>query len=291
MYIVKNFNDIIEDREKYKLCYIDSISPTFSDYTPETKEYMGTEQYKKDREIYGWNNPRCQLKDYPNPDFIKRKQEFYAYFAKPDPSLIWGDDFDDTPYEYNSGEPYDNVGDEEITIIKIPFCIDLDEFVGGGLEMKEPKDYGWNSPFSTEDINLGAVPWIFVRTTKYKGDNIGISIMAGLTIPEFEEKLKLIGQLRAEELKGNLEFLGVYKKPDKSIAYAVKNTKTYCIRFYDQNFNVIPIYYKNSDYLGYDMEEVYSLYEDDREWEEIKNTYNLVSKVEPGRLLESIYGV
>lgn len=84
-------------KEKYKdfrLCYVDSISETVYEQTPESKAWERTT---------------------PNPRYHKGKTELYAFFTEVALADQWGDDWDDAPYEYNAEEPYDDhyEGDEE----------------------------------------------------------------------------------------------------------------------------------------------------------------------------------
>ena len=124
--------------------------------------------------MFGYNSPRLNLKDYPNPDYIEEKQEKYAYFTPISLDKQWGDDWNDTPFEHNAGIPYDNDYDDrnnriEITIIKIPFYLDYHAKYAG--------DWGYNSPFSVQEINRGVVAWIYLESKKdydtiFAGDSI-----------------------------------------------------------------------------------------------------------------------
>lgn len=294
MYVVKTIKELKKDLEKfkdYKLCYIDKIEQTYSDWDPETKKYMETEQYKRDKEFYGFNNPNMKLKYYPNPDYIRNKQENYAFFCSvPEVGKVWGDDFDDAPYDCNSGIPYDTYGDDdkEITVIKVPFSCGIDDFLGSNLEEKYPNTGFYNTPYSVEDINLGAVPWIFVRTYKGRGNNDGISIMAGTTIPEFIEKLGVIHSLAEKELRETLEFVGTFKQRDK-VLHVVSGKNSLIARFYDENFQPVPGLFKPSDFLGYEYDEIYETYLDDREWRSFEESWDCISKEVPKGLFESIW--
>lgn len=204
-----------EDAKKYgklKLCYIDSIPKTYWDYTPEAKAYRETDEWKEqdrlrdeklhrlgcmssdDEEFGYYNNPvirrGAESQDYPNPEYIPGKQEYYAYFTPISFDKQWGDDWNDAPYEYNAEVPYDDYkeGDEwvEIEIVKVPFYIPYD----GGWGIRFPRDWGGcNSPFSVEDINGGAVAWIFDKERK-------IAINAGCSPKEFVEKIERINEGR-----------------------------------------------------------------------------------------------
>lgn len=199
----------------YKLCYIDSIDKTYSDYTPESKAYMETEEYKvkmkaleEEREailkehgsvsinIYDWPYNVLKFQDYPNPEYIPCKQTLYAYFTPISLNKQWGDDWDDAPYEYNAEIPYDSYerenGDRiEYEILRVPFYINHD-----GWNIKMPKDYGPHdyNPFSLRDINSGAVAWIYARGENYYKIG-GVSIMAGDNIQMFKSKIDKINEL------------------------------------------------------------------------------------------------
>lgn len=71
-----------------------------------------------------------------------------AYFTKKNLQDQWGDDWDDAPYEHNSGEPYcENEGD----IIKLYFesCC-----------YREPDDEVRGLAYSVEDINNKKMAWL-----------------------------------------------------------------------------------------------------------------------------------
>lgn len=58
---------------------------------------------------------------------------------------VKGDDWNDSPYEDNAGEPY-----EELVTVLIAFKFDY--------KTREPADRG---SFSVNEINKGAVPWLY----------------------------------------------------------------------------------------------------------------------------------
>lgn len=202
--------------DKLKLCYIDSIPITYWDYTPEAKAYRQTEEWKEQDRLrteklhrdgvlrgndpeFGYEtNPilkrggDCQ--DYPNPDYIEGKQEYWAYFTPIDLDRQWGDDWDDAPYEYNAETPYDDYYDDdnvrtETEIVKVPFYVPYDS----GWDIRFPRDWGGdNSPFTVQDINAGAVSWLFDSRTK-------TAINAGCSPAEFIEKIKTINEARKND--------------------------------------------------------------------------------------------
>ena len=166
-------------KEKYKdfrLCYIDSISETVYEQTPESKAWERTAEYraiKKGLEeevrqglrncIYCMDSPlirRTRYYDAPNPRYHKGKAELYAFFTEVPLSDQWGDDWDDAPYEHNAEEPYDHnaeepydhyyQGDErkEHLIVRVSFYVRHD-----GFYVKMPRDYAYdNSPFCVRDL-------------------------------------------------------------------------------------------------------------------------------------------
>lgn len=163
MYTVKTIKEIlsenIKELEGYKLCYIDEISETYSDWDEDSKKIISSPGFTWDnKEITN----RLRLKDYPNPDYIKGEQELYAFFTPLELEEQWGDDWNDAPYDCNAGVPYDHGDDhtKKVNIIQIPFWISTENNY-----VRYPLDYGFNTPFCVEDINLGAVPWIFIKST------------------------------------------------------------------------------------------------------------------------------
>lgn len=219
MYKTVKISEITKDLKNYKLCYVDDINRTYYDYTPEAKAYRETDEWKEqdrlreeklhregsmssdDPEFGYYANPilrrGADCQDYPNPDFIPGEQEMYAYFTPIDLDKQCGDDWDDSPYDCNAGCPYDDVIDKttetengikviseyhEITIIQVPFKVK-------SWNTRFPKDWGYNSPFCVDDINRGAVAWIY--DFNYT-NNKSVCIYAGINPIEFVKKLKEI---------------------------------------------------------------------------------------------------
>ena len=187
MYIkVKDFSEI--DLEKfglYRLCYIDHISQEVynNDFNEEDWRYYGSNRF------------------IPNPEYIDDVSEMWAFFT-PVFEDQWGDDWNDAPYEHNAGWPYDDTGDDnnldengrptwvEHEILQVPFAISDHRWW-----VKYPDDYGCgNSPFSVEDINHGAVAWIFGSKCIGREKEF-FSIHGGETVTEFIKKI--------EEINGN----------------------------------------------------------------------------------------
>lgn len=146
----------------FRLCYIDHIEEEI--YVPlEDRDFLNPSPWA------------------PNPEFISGEQEHYAYFT---PSEYfddqWGDDWNDAPYEHNAGCPYDDIDGKEYEIIRVPFQKPTK------LWVKFPDDYGCgNSPFSVEDINSGAVAWMYGKS----GDRV-LCIRGGEYLSDFKKKIE-----------------------------------------------------------------------------------------------------
>ena len=191
-------NEIDESLNNYKLCYVSEISPTVYGPTESTKQYFESQEYKDYVEKYGvmWYNPKVVYKDLPNPEYDQTSRTHSAYFTRLDLLEQWGDDWNDAPYDCNAEGPYEN---SEGDIIEVPFAFvgsedDEGYFSTYPLEYNLPKDYGGgNCPWSVEDINLGAVPWLFVKDMS-KRHVPAVVIMAGISPVEFREKLEYISK-------------------------------------------------------------------------------------------------
>ena len=203
MYIQKTIDEILADDvtdfSRYKLCYIDRISDTIHDYTPESKAYMERPEFDWSKEIerWGYNSPNLRMAEYPNPNYIEGEKDMYAYFTNISISSQWGDDWDDAPYEHNAGCPYDDVYNSntkettEHIILKVPFSTG----VSNNYWVKFPDDYGCgNSYWSVEEINLGAVPWIFAMSHG-KRPRGSVSVYSGINLLEFIYKISEIKNL------------------------------------------------------------------------------------------------
>lgn len=222
--IKKEDVDKYDKLKKYKLCYIDEINQTYYDYTPEAKAYRETEEWKEqdrlreeklhregcmssdDPEFGLWANPvlkrGSEVQEYPNPEYIEGKQEYYAYFTPLELEEQWGDDWDDSPYEHNAEIPYDSKYEErdengrwkEYEIIRVPFYVD-------SWKVMLPKEWGHggNSPFCVRDINAGAVAWIFCTGDERKSNKGSVAIHAGCSPKEFVEKINKINEMHHDQ--------------------------------------------------------------------------------------------
>lgn len=96
----------------------------------------------------------------------------FAYFTTQELSKQTGDDWNDAPYEYNAGLPYESE-DGAWTITKIAW--------DGPFE--SPADIGHSSDLSIDQINSGETPWL--KTAKWGRGHTPVNIMAGTTPSEF----------------------------------------------------------------------------------------------------------
>ena len=176
-----NLSECVISDPSYTLCYIERIPETIWDYDEESKALISSPNFNDG--MSGW----LQMSEQKNPEYIEGVSTLRAYFSPIPLKDISGDDWDDIPYETNSGCPYDDVGGKEYEVIVLTFGI-----CNTRVWVKLPDDYSGycGSPFSVQSINLGAIPWIFA-----KGQGDGVSIMAGTTIEEFINKINKIKEL------------------------------------------------------------------------------------------------
>ena len=192
------------DYSDYKLCYINTVPETNSDWDEDTKKLFESDGYKKwekEREEYrkkcleenrGFSyNPEREnpywdlmhMKEYPNPEL--EHGHYKAYFTPLPLNEQWGDDWNDAPLDCNAGIPYDDVIDETEEKDGIRFVKNSHEIeiltVLFDADCRFPWSYGYNSPFCVDDVNKHAVAWM------YDGENV---ILAGVSPKEFIEKLE-----------------------------------------------------------------------------------------------------
>lgn len=160
MYTTKLISQILEeglDKYKdYKLCFIDDIEQTYSDWDEESQALINSPDFswEEEHKKYGCgNSPRLHLKDYPNPDYIEGKQEKYAFFTPISLEKQWGDDWDDYEYTSNAGWPYDDYWEDDkpkvdIEIIRIPFYFDY--------HCRLP-----HQSYTAEEIRNKAAAWLY----------------------------------------------------------------------------------------------------------------------------------
>ena len=209
MFTYYNIEDInsISDFSNYKLCYIGEVPKSFYDYTPDAKAYRETDEWKEqdklrsekirrngyllfdDSEFAVKNNPiikrGSEIQEYPNPDYQESIHDYCAYFTSIDLKNQWGDEWDDAPYEYNGGMPYDfqmiSPKQNEHTILGVRFHLDKSKMI-------QPKDWGREDSFSIQSINSGAIPWIYLPGSHKKCN--GICIHAGCNPFTFKQLLE-----------------------------------------------------------------------------------------------------
>ena len=97
----------------------------------------------------------------------------WLYFCH-DARTAWGDDWNDRPYEHNAGEPY-----TEFEACRIAYDADLEQPASGMT----------HSPWSVEEINRGAVPWL--RSSKWAAHDV--MIFAGEALSSVIEKVEKAG--------------------------------------------------------------------------------------------------
>ena len=103
----------------------------------------------------------------------------FMYFTTQPLAVQWGDDWNDAPYEYNAGTPYETA---DWTITRVAY--------EGPFE--QPCTYeGPNSPWSVEQINKGEVPWL--QTDRYDGQQTVVKIYAGTPFSKVVEAIQSIG--------------------------------------------------------------------------------------------------
>lgn len=106
----------------------------------------------------------------------------WAWFTTANLTDVHGDDWDDAPYEHNAGAPYEwceymaETGVERYKVVAVAF-------EGGPMYWREPCDGHLNSPFSVEQINEGAAPWL----ASYDGS---IKVNAGTPLSAFKRVIK-----------------------------------------------------------------------------------------------------
>ena len=191
----------IKGTESCKLCYVEKVSETISDWSDEAKHFWETDavylawkkrdKERRERELKEYGATRWEaspwdykfhLEDFSNPEL--KKGTYVAYFTTIPLEKQWGDDWNDVPYEHNAGIPYDDIvyGRDENGKVFVEsrdaFPIYKVYFTPKHDYVRMPEDYscGGNSPFCVDDINKGAVAWLF---------NGECGIQGGTTLPNF----------------------------------------------------------------------------------------------------------
>ena len=113
--------------------------------------------------------------DTTNEPVLCYVEDSWAFFTTQPLADQWGDDWNDAPYEHNAGEPYMwREGYDEAArwdIVKVAWEGPFDT----------PSEHHFNSPYSVQAINGGAVAWL--SASRYS-DNTK-SVQAGVTLDEF----------------------------------------------------------------------------------------------------------
>lgn len=110
----------------------------------------------------------------------------WAYFTTLPLPEQWGDDWNDRPYEHNAGSPYEwredyrNPGSGVDYEGRPPWKITEIAYQGN---FREPREGHFNSPYSVQDINAGAVPWLVYPYWQNEPERA--RIMAGTPFSEF----------------------------------------------------------------------------------------------------------
>lgn len=111
--------------------------------------------------------------------YVDRFTEGLAWFADCDPEGVWGDDFNDAPYEHNAGHPYSyryKDGEKhDVDFIYIHYS---------GSYLTPAQHAQGNSRYSVEMINLKHVAWLTVDQWVSNPANYP-PIFAGATTQEF----------------------------------------------------------------------------------------------------------
>lgn len=123
-----------------------------------------------------------------------------AYFTTQPVELQRGDDWNDVPYEHNAEPPYGPIiyhysngekkkderdWNEDGTPKWELYHLKFD----AGWRLQTPADKHYNSPYSVDMINAGAVAWL----AGTDADGKPIAIQAGASIEEFKQKVRQAG--------------------------------------------------------------------------------------------------
>lgn len=130
------------------------------------------------------------------------------FFTPFDARNITGDDWDNAPYEHNASEPYyarlgtykDAHNKKETTFVLEDIDKQLVKVViysDENVALISPCSYAFNSEYSVDDINNGAVPWVGVEWYD-NGIRYEEKIMANTTYKEVVEKLSNVVYLPKE---------------------------------------------------------------------------------------------
>jgi len=99
-----------------------------------------------------------------------------AYFTTRALDKQWGDDWNDAPYEHNAGSPYTHRAGEPY-----PYRVASVYWAG---PWSPPCSNHFNSPWSVEQINKLAVPWLMADEYSNMSADLR-TVWAGTTLDEF----------------------------------------------------------------------------------------------------------
>ncbi len=143
------------------------------------------------------SGPTTEAGDKPlnagNPDELKLcyvcPRTGAAWFTSCPLDLIWGDDWNDAPYEHNAGDPYeDHYEGEGMDRKRVPHTLMKAFWDSPGHE--SPNAGMTNTSWSVKDINGGAVAWL---TPARYCSNPGRPIYAGTSLEEFIRLVEATG--------------------------------------------------------------------------------------------------
>lgn len=116
-------------------------------------------------------------------------------FTSSDVGEVWGDDWDDAPYEHNCGDPYNNKDcTYKLYTLYLYIPVNPNKYADT-IEILTPMNGYLNSPYSVEDINKKKVPWIRIN----RGCEEVVSIFAGETLSQVLKKLNNYGIIAIKE--------------------------------------------------------------------------------------------
>ena len=182
VFILENNNIYVDDYYLMKSNSNDEI-PALKDYfNEENMLYIGSDLSSLFDFIEKLEDTSCLYisLDYFSKDILNRDdlklcyiKDNIAYFT--DNEEQWGDDWDDSPYEYNAGPPYNEEG---FDLLNIGFYVNA--------KYLEPYESFHNKYLSVEEINAKLVPWLIPNNIECE------QIFAGESLKDFVKKIKSI---------------------------------------------------------------------------------------------------
>ena len=132
---------------------------------------------------------------------------YFANVTNKSFNSLWGDDWNDAPYEHNAEIPYDVLGNKEKTPVEFYSIILESPLIG------TPSHGYLNSPYSVEQINFKqVVPWVSNNNdySKERKDRCKLEIYSKTKLKDVLEKIKDFNN----KLEDDFEFYGikVYKE-------------------------------------------------------------------------------